>query len=90
MQSGKGGTPRAGNIGAGTWMGLTHFQHWSIQLSIRLNIEVHGDRWDRSHPFHLFKVIFNLPDTVGIVRAYRGSRKPIQRASDVRDICVCI
>ena len=36
-----------------------------IQLLIRLTIEVYGDMWDCSNPFHWEKVIYNLPGTNG-------------------------
>ena len=46
-------------------MGLRNSPYRLIQLLIRLTIEVYGDMWDCSNPFHWEKVIYNLPGTNG-------------------------
>ena len=49
------------------WIGLRDSPYWLIQLLIQLKIEVYGNQWDCSNPFHLHweRVIYNFPGTRG-------------------------
>jgi hypothetical protein len=46
-------------------MGLRDSPYRSIQWQICLKLEVYGDRWVLSNPFHWDRVQFNLPGSKG-------------------------
>ncbi len=47
------------------WMGLRDSPYRSLRWQVRLKIEVYGDRWLRTNPFHWERVEMNLPGSTG-------------------------